>query len=199
MKYIFEQLPTETLEGSSQGLILFTVAALSSLDEGVRIDGLKVLDLLLERIPAEIVRGWDGGTEVEEERKGSLEDKGVGGKVVEALLGVLRVRSAALAVGQGSFTSAASADLSPSVSDPPRRSCSGTDEMMTVSTGDPDDAGFVPQDEHVTHRLYLDRSSPLVPLQLLLHHPILQLFRPLLHLIAPCHSIDDLAGHRWEP
>lgn len=115
LRYIFDEVPAESLEGSSQGLILFTVASLSSLDEGIRIDALKVLDLLLERIPAEIVRGWDGGMEIQEERKGSLEDKGVGGKVVEALLGVLRVRSAGLAVGQGGYTSAASADLSPSV------------------------------------------------------------------------------------
>lgn len=61
------------------------------------------------------MRGWDGGAEAVEEMKGDLQDKGVGGKVVEALLGVLRVRNPGLKVGQGGYTSAASSDLSPSV------------------------------------------------------------------------------------
>lgn len=96
---------------------MFTISSLSSLDEGVRIDSLKVLDLLLEYIPEEIVRGWDGSVDVPVEgEKGDLQDKGVGGKVVEGLLGVLRVRSAGLSVAQGGFTSAASSDLSPTVS-----------------------------------------------------------------------------------
>lgn len=117
LRHIFDSLPLSSLISTSQGLILFTISSLSSLDEGVRIDSLKVLDMLLEKMPEEIVRGWDGGVDVpQEERKGDLEDKGVGGKVVEALLGVLRVRSAGLSVAQGGFTSAASSDLSPSVS-----------------------------------------------------------------------------------
>ncbi|ORY74513.1 hypothetical protein BCR35DRAFT_306649 [Leucosporidium creatinivorum] len=117
LSYIFDQLPTESIVSVSQGLILFTISSLSSLDEGVRIDSLKVLDLLMEKIPEEIVRGWDGSVDLEERdegAKGDLMDKGVGGKVVEGLLGVMRVRSAGMSVTQGGFTSAASSDLSPS-------------------------------------------------------------------------------------
>lgn len=118
MSYIFDQLPKESVVSVSQGLILFTISSLSSLDEGVRIDALKVLDLLMEKIPEEIVRGWDGSVDLEEGNEGEngdLMDKGVGGKVVEGLLGVMRVRSTGLSVAQGGFTSAATSDLSPVV------------------------------------------------------------------------------------
>ena len=112
LSYIFSLLPITSLESSTQGLTLFTISALSSLDEGVRIDALKALDLLLEKIPDAIVRGWDYSATSGEEAEG----QGTGAKVIEALLAVLRVRAAGLAVGQGGFTSAASSDLSPSVS-----------------------------------------------------------------------------------
>lgn len=121
LSYIFDQLPKESVVSVSQGLILFTISSLSSLDEGVRIDSLKVLDLLMDKIPEEIVRGWDGTVDLEESAEGEngdLMDKGVGGKVVEGLLGVMRVRSAALSAVQGGFTTASSSDLSPVVRRP---------------------------------------------------------------------------------
>ena len=112
LTYIFSLIPVESLESSTQALSLFTLSALSSLDEGVKVDALKTLNLLLEMIPETIVRGWDyaGAGQVMDEQA-----DGIGSKVVDALLGVLRVRSAGLAVGQGGYTSAASSDLSPSV------------------------------------------------------------------------------------
>jgi len=113
--HIFDTLDYDALVGISTGFILFTISALSSLEEGIRIDALKVLDLLLERIPGEMVRGWEGETEVGEDKEGKEKEAGVGAKVVEGLMGVLRVRSAGLAPSQGGFTSAATGDLSPSV------------------------------------------------------------------------------------
>jgi pre-rRNA-processing protein IPI1 len=113
------------LESSTQGLILFTISALSSLDEGVRIDALKVLDLLLDQVPLAIVQGWDYSSSANSNTANLMSGGGntagdvegaMGDKVVEALLSIMRVRSAGLAVGQGGYTSASSADLSPSVS-----------------------------------------------------------------------------------
>ena len=125
LTYIFSVLPQSTLESSTQGLILFTISALSSLDEGVRIDALKVLDLLLDQVPLAIVQGWDYSSSANSSTANLMSGGGntagdaegaMGDKVVEALLSIMRVRSAGLAVGQGGYTSASSADLSPSVS-----------------------------------------------------------------------------------
>lgn len=116
LSYIFSVLPQASLESSTRGLTLFTISALSSLDEGVRIDALKVLDLLLAKVPQAIVQGWEYSTTIDPTLGESDRNDGeMGTKIVEALLSVMRVRSAGLAVGQGGFTSAASADLSPSV------------------------------------------------------------------------------------
>lgn len=116
IRYVFEHIPIQALVGVTTGLILFTISALSSLEEGVRIDALRVLDLLLEKIPEEMVRGWDGDVEggIDALDDKDVGEKGVGPKVVEGLMGVLRVRSAGLAPNQGGFTSAATGDLSPS-------------------------------------------------------------------------------------
>ncbi|GAA5889840.1 hypothetical protein JCM5296_002359 [Sporobolomyces johnsonii] len=114
LRHISSVLSTQSLVSVSQGLILFTLSALSSLDDGVRVDALRVLDLLLEKIPEEIVRGWDGSADVHVELGKNAEDKGTGAKVVEALLGMLKIRTPGLAAAQGAFTSAASSDLGPS-------------------------------------------------------------------------------------
>lgn len=116
LTYVFDTLDSDALIGVTTGLILFTISALSSLEEGIRIDALRVLDLLLDRIPEEMVRGWEGESEVEQGKEGKEKETGVGAKVVEGLMGVLRVRSAGLAPSQGGFTSAATGDVSPSVS-----------------------------------------------------------------------------------
>ncbi|GAA5933831.1 hypothetical protein JCM1841_001310 [Sporobolomyces salmonicolor] len=114
LRHVSSVLSTQSLVSVSQGLILFTLSALSSLDDGVRVDALRVLDLLLEKIPEEIVRGWDGSAEVYVEQGRNAEDQGTGAKVVEALLGMLKIRTPGLAAAQGAFTSAASSDLGPS-------------------------------------------------------------------------------------
>jgi pre-rRNA-processing protein IPI1 len=116
LRHICDSLPPQSVVSVSQGLVLFTLSALSNLDEAIRIDALKVLDLLIEKIPEEIVRGWDGGADVHVQLGKSAEEKGTGSKVVEGLLGMLKIRNPALTAAQGSFTSASSSDLSPSVS-----------------------------------------------------------------------------------
>ncbi|GAA6007619.1 hypothetical protein JCM10207_006411 [Rhodosporidiobolus poonsookiae] len=110
-------LAPSTMASISPGVVLFTLSALSALDDPVRIDALKVLDLLLEVIPGEITRGWDGTADVAaaDLLAKDDEDKGTGRKVVEALLGMLKVRSAGLQQAHGAFTTgAAGSDLSPS-------------------------------------------------------------------------------------
>jgi pre-rRNA-processing protein IPI1 len=125
LKVMAEGLSKGQLVSISSGLVLFTISALSNLEDVVRIDALKVLDLLLAYIPEEICRGWDGSAEVSSGGGEDLlmgqagkegEDKGTGAKVVEALLGMLKIRSAGLQKAQGAFTTqAAGSDLSPSV------------------------------------------------------------------------------------
>jgi len=116
LRHISDSLPPQSIVSVSQGLVLFTLSALSNLDEAIRIDALKILDLLIEKIPEEIVRGWDGGADVHVQLGKSSEEKGTGSKVVEGLLGMLKIRNPALTAAQGNFTSASSSDLSPSVS-----------------------------------------------------------------------------------
>lgn len=95
--------------------MLRTLSALSSLDEGIRIDGLLMLDMLLAKMPTEVVGGWTDGR-VKEDDGESGGDEGTGAKVVESLLGVLRVRSKGLIIANGSYTmSSTSSDLTPSV------------------------------------------------------------------------------------
>ncbi|GAA5941763.1 Ipi1p [Sporobolomyces koalae] len=114
LAHIADNLPPQSLVSVSQGLVLFTLSALSNLDETIRIDALKVLDLLLEKIPHEIVRGWDGNADVHAQLGKSAEEMETGSKVVEGLLGMLKIRNPALQAAQGNFTNASSSDLSPS-------------------------------------------------------------------------------------
>ncbi|KAK4698416.1 pre-rRNA-processing protein IPI1, partial [Phenoliferia sp. Uapishka_3] len=110
-----EKEQTGKAGGSAGRMVLRTLSALSSLDEPVRIDGLLVLDMLLERAPAEVVGGWTDGRVGEdgEGEDGSSEDTGA--KIVESLLGVLRVRSKGFLIANGTYTtSSTSSDLTPS-------------------------------------------------------------------------------------
>lgn len=130
LRDVADALPGPALVSVSQGLVLFTLSALSNLDESIRIDALKVLDLLLDKIPDEIVRGFDGSADVHAQlAKGSTQEHETGPKVVEGLLGMLKIRNPALTAAQGTFTSAASSsDLSPSV-------CLDLLERASVSVG----------------------------------------------------------------
>ncbi|GAA6039721.1 hypothetical protein JCM8097_001370 [Rhodosporidiobolus ruineniae] len=123
LQHLAEHLSHGQLVSVSAGIVLFTLSALSALDDPVRIDALKVLDLLLAHIPGEITSGWDGTADVSSgaggadllSNKEGEEEKGTGAKVVEALLGMLKVRSAGLQKAQGAFTTqTAGSDLSPS-------------------------------------------------------------------------------------
>ncbi|GAA5845165.1 hypothetical protein JCM9279_005460 [Rhodotorula babjevae] len=108
---VADQLPHASFVSVSPAVVLFTLSALSSLDDPVRIDALATLDLLLSHIPAELTRGFDPYRPTVD----VAEDAPTGTKVVAALLGLLKIRSAALAAASGTFTSASAAsDLSPS-------------------------------------------------------------------------------------
>ena len=107
---VADQLPHASFVSVSPAVVLFTLSALSSLDDPVRIDALATLDLLLSHIPAELTRGFDPYRPTVD----VAEDAPTGTKVVAALLGLLKIRSAALAAASGTFTSASAAsDLSP--------------------------------------------------------------------------------------
>ncbi|GAA5911627.1 hypothetical protein JCM8208_005696 [Rhodotorula glutinis] len=107
---VADQLPHASFVSVSPAVVLFTLSALSSLDDPVRIDALSTLDLLLSHMPAELTRGFDPYRPTVD----VAEDAPTGTKVVAALLGLLKIRSAALAAASGTFTSASAAsDLSP--------------------------------------------------------------------------------------
>ncbi|GAA5978943.1 hypothetical protein JCM11641_000101 [Rhodosporidiobolus odoratus] len=119
LRFMCEHLTKSQLVSISPGIVLFTLSALSSLDEPVRIDALSVLQLLLNHVPEELVRGWDGTADVSSggaELLGEKADeRGTGAKVVEALLGMLKVRNLGAGGKASGFTSAAAGgDLSPS-------------------------------------------------------------------------------------
>ncbi|KAK4052557.1 rRNA processing protein [Microbotryomycetes sp. JL221] len=122
-------LDESKLASVSQGLLFFASAALSSLDEGVRLDSLKIVNLLLDTMPKQMTSGWTGQVDLTSEGttfgQGVSSDNataaggvdivagGVGPNVVKALLGMLRIKSQALQAASGSFSSATSSDLSP--------------------------------------------------------------------------------------
>ncbi|KAM0748651.1 hypothetical protein T439DRAFT_327913 [Meredithblackwellia eburnea MCA 4105] len=120
MHIMLEQVDSRELGMTGGRLVLRTLSALSSLDEAVRIDGLALLDLLLDKIPHDVVGEWsDGKVGVEgidsAETGNSGGDEGAGAKTVEALLGVLRVRNKGFLAANGTYTTASSSsDLTPS-------------------------------------------------------------------------------------
>lgn len=196
-----EGLSKSQLVSVSAGIVLFTLSALSSMEDVVRIDALKVLDLLLAYIPEELCRGWNGSAEVSSGAGEDLlmgqgkegEDKGTGAKVVEALLGMLKIRSAGLQKAQGAFTTqAAGSDLSPTVRLVP---VSAPILELTDSLTGPSRGSYHPLDVpprfalsllRLAYRhlhLFLPRFDSLVPLYLFPHSPILRLFPRLLHLL----------------
>ncbi|KAI5481016.1 Armadillo-type fold containing protein [Pseudohyphozyma bogoriensis] len=189
LEKLCEELDEDKLAAASKGLVLFTLAALSSLDEGTRIDALKVLDLLLEYIPEEIVRGWEELSGPE----GELVDRGVGAKVVEALLGVLRVRNVALSAAQGSFTSASSGDLSPAARLAILRTLSTFFTVALSPSASTSDSAWYLSSSFLTPRAYASfRQSfvpnlPLTPLHALATPSATDLF-PLASLALPSLS-----------
>ncbi|BGP55047.1 rRNA processing protein [Rhodotorula sphaerocarpa] len=132
-----EALPRASLvQVTAPPLLLFTLAALSSLQDPVRIDALLIVDLLLAKIPNELVRGLDldhplgrgaSGTASQDASSHDASaaanaDSGAPGpRLLEALLSLLKVRAAlgseTASVLNGGMTSAAHAaslsDLDP--------------------------------------------------------------------------------------
>lgn len=132
-----EALPRASLvQVTAPPLLLFTLAALSSLQDPVRIDALSIVDLLLAKIPNELVRGLDldhplgrgaSGTASQDASSHDASaaanaDSGAPGpRLLEALLSLLKVRAAlgseTASVLNGGMTSAAHAaslsDLDP--------------------------------------------------------------------------------------
>ncbi|GJN89418.1 hypothetical protein Rhopal_002398-T1 [Rhodotorula paludigena] len=131
LAHVADTLPRASFVSVSPAIVLFTLSALSSLEDIVRVDALKVLDLLLAVIPDELTRGFDPAASFSlSSSPASLADSSAPSssssssaspqstpqKILEALLGLLKIRSAALAAASGSFTASAApaaSDLSP--------------------------------------------------------------------------------------
>ncbi|BGP47571.1 rRNA processing protein [Rhodotorula kratochvilovae] len=110
LSQVAEALPAQSFVSVSPAIVLFTLSALSSLDDPVRTDALRILDLLLAHIPAELTRGFDPARPAVD----AAEDAPTGIKVVAALLGLLKIRSAAVSAAGGAFTTSSTAsDLAP--------------------------------------------------------------------------------------
>ncbi|GAA6008295.1 Ipi1p [Rhodotorula paludigena] len=131
LAHVADTLPRASFVSVSPAIVLFTLSALSSLEDIVRVDALRVLDLLLAVIPDELTRGFDPAASFSlSSSPASLADSSAPSssssssaspqstpqKILEALLGLLKIRSAALAAASGSFTASAApaaSDLSP--------------------------------------------------------------------------------------
>ncbi|GAA5991810.1 hypothetical protein JCM10908_002216 [Rhodotorula pacifica] len=97
-------------------IVLFTLAALSSLEDPIRIDALQLVDTLLACIPDELVRGFDPAYIATHLQHSSSSEEGrTGARILDSLLSLLKVRNNAPSTSSG-MTSAKAAtisDLSP--------------------------------------------------------------------------------------
>jgi pre-rRNA-processing protein IPI1 len=134
------QLPPEMLDPHTPHLLLFTTSAQTHIFPDVRVDAIKVLDLLLQVVPRTVVAGWDDGArnmtstpdntdrrkvaEIAAVRDSSSSSTSHGSRVLDGYLGILNGGSR---FGEGGdsgapqATSTASVVLSAAVSSP--KSC----------------------------------------------------------------------------
>lgn len=103
LAFVFAHAPASSTETAANTLALFTLTALTSIDEGVRVSALAVLDLLIETLP---------------DRIATAGPEELGTKVADALLTMLKVKSAT-----GTTSLVTSSDLSPKVVFSPVRQC----------------------------------------------------------------------------
>ena len=73
-------------------IVLYTLAALSALEDPIRIDALRLVDLLLQAIPAELVRGFDPHGAVLSPSDDEKDDSVTGPRILDSLLSLLKVR-----------------------------------------------------------------------------------------------------------
>lgn len=92
-------------------IVLYTLAALSALEDPIRIDALRLVDLLLEAIPAELVRGFDPRGAVLSPSDDEKDDSVTGPRILDSLLSLLKVRRNDLGI-EGATSSAGAATLS---------------------------------------------------------------------------------------
>ncbi|BGP07502.1 rRNA processing protein [Rhodotorula toruloides] len=121
LEHIAEVLPRTNFVSISNTLVLFTLSALSSLDDPVRIDALKVIDILLATIPDDLVRGIDPSRPISSSSSSSTfapdastsssssDSSTPGSRILEALLSLLKIRLSSSA----SSGTAIATDLSP--------------------------------------------------------------------------------------
>ncbi|BGP31540.1 rRNA processing protein [Rhodotorula toruloides] len=121
LEHIAEVLPRTSFVSISNTLVLFTLSALSSLDDPVRIDALKVIDILLATIPEDLVRGIDPSRPISSSSSSSTfapdastsssasDSSTSGSRILEALLSLLKIRLSSSA----SSGTAIATDLSP--------------------------------------------------------------------------------------
>lgn len=105
------QLPRASfVQVSAPPIVLYTLAALSALEDPIRIDALRLVDLLLESIPAELVRGFDPRAAVVFlDNTDDKDDSVTGPRILDSLLSLLKVRRNDQVEG----ASATLSDLSP--------------------------------------------------------------------------------------
>lgn len=122
LEHIAEVLPRTSFVSISNTLVLFTLSALSSLADPVRIDALKVIDILLATIPDDLVRGIDPSRPISASSAASAgpstfapeastsstgDHSSPGSRILESLLSLLKIRLSF------SASTAIATDLSP--------------------------------------------------------------------------------------
>ena len=85
LNWYFIQLDRNSVEPFMETLIFFTVSALSNIFLEIRLDAIKVLDLLLQHFPEGVVQGWNVATYSEGEES-------LGSRVMNGLLSFLGVK-----------------------------------------------------------------------------------------------------------
>lgn len=107
------QLPRASfLQACAPPLVLYTLAALSALEDPIRIDALRLVDLLLEAIPAELVRGFDPLAVISPNDDGKENDSVTGPRILDSLLSLLKVRRNDQVEGAATMTTTGAATLS---------------------------------------------------------------------------------------
>ncbi|BGP24145.1 rRNA processing protein [Rhodotorula toruloides] len=136
LEHIAEVLPRTSFVSISNTLVLFTLSSLSSLDDPVRIDALKVIDILLVTVPEDVVRGIDPSRPISSSARSSIfapdastssssDSSTSGSRILESLLSLLKIR----------VSSASSAAIATDLSPEARLKVLGTLERLLSVVG----------------------------------------------------------------
>ncbi|KAF4572843.1 hypothetical protein EYR36_007353 [Pleurotus pulmonarius] len=103
LSWLLPRIPQENLIPHASVLLLFTTSAQTHIFPEIRLDAIRIVDLLLENIPEIVVQGWDEGK------------AGHGARILEGYLGALNAGTAFNEChGKIQATSTASVILTPS-------------------------------------------------------------------------------------